>query len=506
MGRILPFYRTGGALSGGGGGGGNTGVPLGPFNDWSELPASAQGGALAFVADLGPLNSYGIARYEAAGPVEWQLLLGTFLTLADLQSFAQPIGFNALASVGPSLDDPDSVRYQWDDSLLVPAWVRTPDPVEYIYAAIDWATLPAQDTIQADDEAVVASLGLGNAYGRAVYDGTDWLLSRAWFDTVADMTAFPELKSVGALASVEASASDDENGVRYQWNGSAWARTAALTAGYAWTLTQAQLVSGADPSGIGAVQEGDYGVFTPAGVPIVVRYKAATTVVAGAGGVAQAQWLPPEVYAGTPTIQAYLVGTEDVSNDVALNAQGWPTVTRTNGTLTSQTTRVRLATTTASGNVSFATLTSGVTTTTKVYARALTRMQVGSGTGTATAFCSPGSTNNGTTGITPAYISHNAAKGTFFWTGSADGSTGVDKPSQAAVAGLSGTDDLIEIIVNTAGGVRTCEMRRNGILVSTTDQVASGVADRCIYQVGSFNTALTSLATMDLSRVMVATW
>jgi hypothetical protein len=320
------------------------------------------------------------------------------------------------------------------------------------------------------------------------------------------MTAFPELKSVGALAAVEASASDDENAVRYQWNGSAWARTAALTAGYAWTLTQAQLVSGADPSGIGAVQEGDYGVFTPAGVPIVVRYKAATTVVAGAGGVAQAQWLPPEVYAGTVAIQAYLVGTEDVSNDVALNAQGWPTVTRTNGTLTSQTTRVRLATTTASGNVSFATLTSGVTATTKVYARALTRMQVGSGTGAATAFCSPGSTNNGTTGITPAYISHNAAKGTFFWTGSSDGSTGVDKPSQATVAGLSGGDDLIEIIVNTVGGVRTCEMRRNGILVSTTDQVASGVADRCIYQAASFNMATTSLATMDLSRVMVATW
>ena len=504
MGRILPFYRTGGVVSGGGGGGGNTGVPLGPFADWSELPASAAGGSLALLLTLGPASSSGVAVYDT-NDAEWKLQFGFFLTLADLNAFTDPINSLAVATVGTLLDDPESVRYQWDDT--VPAWVRTPETVEYIYAATDWADLPAQDTIQADDEAVVASLGLGNAYGRAVYDGTDWLLSRAWFDTVADMTAFAQPKSVGALAAVEASASDDENAVRYQWNGSAWARTAALTAGYAWTLTQAQLVSGADPSGIGAVQEGDYGVFTPAGVPIVVRYKAATTVVAGAGGVAQAQWLPPEVYAGTVAIQAYLVGTEVVTNDVALNAQGWPTVTRTNGTLTSQTTRVRLATTTASGNVSFATLTSGVTASTKVYARALTRMQVGSGTGAATAFCSPGSTNNGTTGITPAYISHNAAKGTFFWTGSSDGSTGADKPSQATVAGLSGGDDLVEIIVNTVGGVRTCEMRRNGILVSTTDQVsAPGVADRCIYQAGSFNMASTSLATMDLSRVMVATW
>jgi len=465
---------------------------------------------LAFVASLGPLSSYGIARYEAANsPPEWQLLLGYFLTLADLQAFAEPINSQGLAAVGISLDSRDSVRYQWDDT--VPEWVRTPDTVHYLYPqATDWSDLPAEDTVQNMDEAKVGDLGYMHSSGIAERHGGNWELLQGKFQNVADMNDFDDTVAdvrPDAIALVKSGGGHDEESIAYSYQGSAWVRFGATTTqGYAWTLTQAQLVSGADPSGIGAVQEGDYGVFTPAGVPIVVRYKAATTVVAGAGGVAQAQWLPPEVYAGTVAIQAYLVGTEDVSNDVALNAQGWPTVTRTNGTLTSQTTRVRLATTGLSANVSFATLTSGVTTTTKVYARALTRMQVGSGTGTATAFCSPGSTNNGTTGITPAYISHNAAKGTFFWTGSADGSTGVDKPSQATVAGLSGGDDLVEIIVNTVGGVRTCEMRRNGILVSTTDQVASGVADRCIYQAASFNTATTSLATMDLSRVMVATW
>jgi hypothetical protein len=315
MGRILPFYRTGGVVSSGGG---NTGVPLGPFNGWGALPASAAGGSFALVSDLGPANSSGLAIYDT-GDAEWKLQFGTFETLADLQAFTDPINSQALATVGTLLDDPESVRYQWDGS----AWVRTPNPVEYIYAAIDWANLPTQDTIQADDEAVVASLGLGNAYGRAVYDGTDWLLSRAWFDTVADMTAFAQPKSVGALAAVEQSASDDENAVRYQWNGSAWARTAALTAGYAWTLSGIR-----DFSAIG-LQDGDFGVFTPSGgQPILLRYKAACTTAYGSPVQA---WMTPIAYAGTPVMQAWTDGTE---SNVTLAAQGWTVVNDAGCTVT----------------------------------------------------------------------------------------------------------------------------------------------------------------------------
>jgi hypothetical protein len=129
MGRILPFYRTGGVVSGGGGGGGNTGVPLGPFNDWSELPASAQDRAVAVVLDLGPTSSYGLAAYDA-GAGQWQLSFGYFLTLADLNAFAYLKAADALASVGP-LDDPTSVRYQWDDPNV--QWLRTPDPVPFAW-------------------------------------------------------------------------------------------------------------------------------------------------------------------------------------------------------------------------------------------------------------------------------------------------------------------------------------------------------------------------------------
>ena len=303
MGRIPPFYRTGGVVSGGGGGGGNTGVPLGPFLNWAALPASAASGSFAFVADLGPASSYGIAIYDT-GDAEWKLQFGYFLTLADLLTFTDPINSLALATVGASLDDPESVRYQWDDT--VPAWVRTPDPVDYIYAATDWTTLPTQDTIKPNDEVIVGDLGLGNAYGRALYDGTDWLLSRAWFDTVADMTAFPELKSVGALAAVEASASDDENAVRYQWNGSAWARTAALTAGYAWDITD---LTNIDPSGIGATQIGDFARYTNPTTSEVAVYRLRS--VPAVGSINLTVWVPASIYgeAGL-TIRGYLIGTE----------------------------------------------------------------------------------------------------------------------------------------------------------------------------------------------------
>jgi hypothetical protein len=333
------------------GGGGNTGVPLGPFADWAALPVSAQDESLADVLDLGPTNSYGLATYDAnAG--QWKLLFGYFLTLADLNAFTEPKALTAVAAVGPSLDAPDSVRYQWDDPNV--QWLRTPDPVEYIYAATDWANLPTQDTIQADDEAVVASLGLGNAYGRAVYDGTDWLLSRAWFDTVADMTAFPELKSVGALAAVEASASDDENAVRYQWDGSAWARTAALTAGYAWTLSGLR-----DFSAIG-LQDGDFGVFTPSGgQPILLRYKAACTTAYGSPVQA---WMTPIAYAGTPVMQAWTDGTE---SNVTLAAQGWTLVNDAGCTVTATGGFQRLATSALAASARLRCLSGSVTSTTR---------------------------------------------------------------------------------------------------------------------------------------------
>jgi hypothetical protein len=92
------------------------------------------------------LNSYGTARYEAAGPVEWQLFFGYFETLADLLAFAEPINPLAVATVGVSLDAPDSVRYQWDDPNV--QWLRTPDPVPFAWtlsSTRDFSAIGLQD-------------------------------------------------------------------------------------------------------------------------------------------------------------------------------------------------------------------------------------------------------------------------------------------------------------------------------------------------------------------------
>jgi hypothetical protein len=208
-------------------------------------------------------------------------------------------------------------------------WLRTPDPVHYLYPqATDWASLPAEDTVQNMDEAKVADLGYMHSSGVAERHGGNWELLQGKFQNVADMNDFDDTVAdvrPDAIALVKAGGGHDEESIAYSYQGSAWVRFGATTtAGYAWTLTETQLLTGADPSGIGAVQEGDYGTYTPTGgVPIVVRYKAATPVAGGVSGGAQAQWLPPEVYAGTPEIKAFLVGTEAVTTDTTLNAQGW---------------------------------------------------------------------------------------------------------------------------------------------------------------------------------------
>jgi hypothetical protein len=427
--------------------------------------------------------------------------------LADLNAFTDPKALTAVAAVGPSLDEPDSVRYQWDDPNV--GWLRTPDGSRFIYPnALNWAGLPTADTVQNNDEVGVDDLGYTGSSGVAQWHAAtpEWRLIEGQFTSVADMLAFDALYPVHnlAIARVKSAAPFNDRSIVYIYHSGVWTRSGVTTtAGYAWTLSSLN-----DFSAIG-LQNGDFGVYTsPAGgLPVILRYNSAVPRESGAGGGTVPAWLPPEVYAGTPRLQAYLVGTEAVTTDVTLNAQGWAVVSRTNGTLTSQTTRVRLATTTANGNVRIETQ-PNITATTKVYARALTRMQIGTGSGTSTAFFSHPAVNNGATGANPAYVSSDAAKGTFFWNGTGTAvSTGVDKSPQAAIAGLSSSDDMIEVIVNTAGGVRACELIRNGILVSTTDQVsAPGIADRVTYQAASFGSATTVLVTADISQVQVFTW
>jgi hypothetical protein len=361
-------------------------------------------------------------------------------------------------------------------------------------AVLDWTALGTiAGPLRVGDFAPVNDLQPG--YGLAIYDGTDWRLYQAVFPTVADLLAFGELIASGAIATVGTGVETDP---AYYYTGSAWERMADNVP-FAWTLSSLD-----DFSAVG-LQDGDYGVFTPSGgLPIVLRYKAAVTRVVAAGDGFVPAWLPPEVYAGTPTLQAYLVGNESVTTDATLNAQGWGVVSRTNGTITSQTTRVRLATTAASGLAAIDTLTSGVTATTRIYARLLWRAAVGNGTTTASTGVYIGQLRDGANGIQASYFSAATASGTFFWTGSGTVNGGISQTSQAAIPGLTGTDNLIENYYD--GTTNVSELRRNGITTaSSLRNIVDGAADR-FRLVAWSGSAASQTSTMDISQVQVFTW
>jgi hypothetical protein len=358
------------------------------------------------------------------------------------------------------------------------------------------AALPSAASVSAD---TVALVGVDEDMTIYVSDGAVWQPERV---IVANVAALPSVAPDGAIALAGAGPTLAAR-LAYVRESGAWTRAIGSTVGGAWPLTLTQALTGADPSGIGAVRDGDYGVYlAPTGVPIVLRYAPAVTVAAGAGGGTQAQWLPPYVYAGTTAIQAYLVGDETVTTDTTLNARGWPTVVRTNGTITSQTTRIRLATTAANGRASISAMTSGVTASTRLYLRWLYRVAVGNQTldnaTTATVRFFDGAT--GLLLATP--ISPDVSKGMFFWSGSGANSSGTEQGSQPALPNLSGTDTLIEAFFDTSTNMST--VYRDGVQVTSSRRIANATADGLIFWSGSGPTA-SQTASMDISRVVAVT-
>lgn len=177
----------------------------------------------------------------------------------------------------------------------------------------NWAALPV--SAETGALATVTSIGPGNATGTAIWSGSEWGLYRGIFDSVADLTAFAEPIQVGGVGSVEASGDNNENQVVYVYDGAAWARTAALSGGYAWALS-----SQWDFSAVG-LRDGDFGIWAPENsAPIILRHKSACSF---AGGGTRPAWMTPLAYAGTPVLQMWTDGTE---SNVTLAAQGWTIV------------------------------------------------------------------------------------------------------------------------------------------------------------------------------------
>lgn len=340
-GAALGLASAGRVVAGGGGALGDATV-WPSVADWASLgtiTGPLRTGDQAPVGDLGTAGSYGLAGYDGA---VWELRQGVFATVADLGTFSEPIASGALAIVGTGVET-DPV-YFYDGGQ----WLRTPDGVHYIWQqAADWSALASVPAPQNNDRAEVQTLGTAHSSGYAERHGGSWKLVQGRFASVADMTGFSEPVHPGAFAEVKAGGGHDDDSVTYVYQSGAWVRFAGLTAGYAWVLTETQLLEGTDPSGIGAVQEGDYGVLAASGGPVVVRYKL-VTVAAGTTTGTRAMWIPPAAYAGTNLVlDGYALGTE---SDAQLVAQGLAVTEVGTGTVSSVGGYIRLDSPSGAGN------------------------------------------------------------------------------------------------------------------------------------------------------------
>lgn len=170
----------------------------------------------------------------------------------------------------------------------------------------NWAALPV--SAETGALASVTSIGPGNATGVAIWSGAQWQLYSGVFDLVADMNAFAQPIMTGAVVAVEETGDNNENGVRYQYEGS-WVRTAALTLGFAWALTD---LSVTDPSLLGITQVGDFGRYTNPTSGAIEDYRLRNvTIDAAIGGGTLLTWVPTWLYgeAGV-TLRGFLTGTE----------------------------------------------------------------------------------------------------------------------------------------------------------------------------------------------------
>jgi hypothetical protein len=321
------------AASGGGS------IPLGDATVWNSItnwtdfgtiPGPLRVGDLVLVTDL--LPGFGIAQYNGS---DWELRQALFPTKADLEAFPELVGTGAIANVGTGVET-DPIYYS--DGTT---WFRTPDGTRYIYPnEPDWASLPTEDTILNDDEVGVDDLGTPHSSGTAQrHGGNEWRLIKGRFASVSDAQAFDALYPVetGAIALIkDGGMGHGVESIAYRYGSGAWQRFGSTTTqGFAWTLTESQALTGADPSGIGALKDGDFGIYTPAnGAPIVLRFKEACDVAFGAGGGTRPVWMIPEAYAGTPEVVAYLTGSETGVLATTLAAQGWTVTTTGVGTVT----------------------------------------------------------------------------------------------------------------------------------------------------------------------------
>jgi hypothetical protein len=197
-----------------------------------------------------------------------------------------------------------TIGFVWNGS----SWSRSGATLDqpYKWDVSTFAELPLESEGVLQDD--LGSVGTGTITGDVAYDGTNW----QWTRIVSPNKA--SLPSDGTFILTDAVGTIVGSNNLYGFNGTTWVRGNAVSnSPTVWSL------SGLDDFPAEVV-EGDYGVLVAGGR--VVRYKAACTVAAGAGGGTMPIWLSPEAYAGTPVIQGWAEGTEATSSAEIIAAYG----------------------------------------------------------------------------------------------------------------------------------------------------------------------------------------
>lgn len=314
-----------------------------------------------------------------------------------------------------------------------------------VYAAVaDWAALSSVPGIRrTGDIAPVVDADGSGSFGVASWSGSQWELTQAEFTSGVLMYTFPHPIQSGATATVT-----------MQDRTTYWRRH----------------------------------TFDAADTP---------------DATARDWWVDAELPQSGLVLAAYLVGDEDVSDDVELQAQGWATVTRTNGTITESSDEITLATTAASGNVRIK-ATPSIAGNTRVAVSGLVRATVGTSATTSLVTNAFLFIYDGTNFLAFARLSAAAAAaitGAFFWTGS-----GTTQPSGAGrdeFAFPTSTPGLLSLLNPGAQGSRAtinCRDMASGLrnaVVATADGIEFGV--------GSGSSA-TQAATFTLSHIAAITY
>jgi hypothetical protein len=251
----------------------------------------------------------GWAVYESG---DWYFDQGTFPTVANMTSFLTDldaidvkVGATARVPAVAGATDAEHIHYVYVETPT-PAWVRAPLDTHYIWPQVaNWAELLSTRPYgQPSDEVHVHSLGSAHSNGTAQMHGGTWKLIEGKWTSVTDMNNWANVPlgrivHSGAIALIDPAHHYDEDSSAYYYTGSAWQQlgVAGVTKVYTITSLRDFTASG--------LTEGDYGLYGNT----VYRYKAAVSVT---GGGVTPMWLPPAVYAGTPTVRAQLVGTEAI--------------------------------------------------------------------------------------------------------------------------------------------------------------------------------------------------